>query len=405
MKGYSLHVGMSEVDNKHYSRKYELSGPNNDVKSFRNLVEKTGLYQPDNIISIENENATSGHFFNTLEHLVKATNKDSEEGAYVLITFSGHGGRYHFDGQIESLEFLCFYNRMVLEHEIINALHGFKSHVKIFIILTSCYAGGVFTHYHKEKYGQSRKMMSLSNDEIKSVFEYKTNLDYYKNLSESVEHNHTPFSAEVCFLSACGKNYSTQDSGGNPLGNCEFTTRLLDNWKKHSGNMNYTGLYDSIASLDDYPEGPRITGDNTSFFESYKPFNFNLTLSTMDWEVSINETGNTVNCTVNHPNYRFKEGSIISTTDVNHTLLSGKDMVALGYNQSENDVILILVLDKNYATGAQATTSTTFNIRRSLANPIAKVFAIAFDNKPGTKKAKGDGKRSANKVSDEMGGT
>ena len=154
MKGYSLHVGVGAVNPAHYSDELRLFGAKNDALALRQKALSSGIYSENTSHCLINENATSGNFFAALNH-IQAVTQTANEACYVLMSFSGHGASHLFPGMTNTLQFLCFHDRLVLEYEITHALRAFSSNCKVFVILDACYSEGTSTENRADQEDES----------------------------------------------------------------------------------------------------------------------------------------------------------------------------------------------------------------------------------------------------------
>lgn len=404
MRGFALNIGVGKVNPKHYNSELAMMSCEKDALSFHNYLDNSNLYGglQEPLIS---EKATSDRFFSSLNNLAKLANSHKGE-AYVVLTFSGHGMTYKFPNQKEKLELLCFFDRMVLEHEIVNSLYQFGSHVKIFIVLDACHSQGIGMYGHAIL-KDGRLVKALSKPQIDRIIEFNDNETFYLGKINQNSPQTESLPAAICLLSACGKEFTTTGYNDNTK-NSHFTQLVLGKMLNESQIQNHSRLnYELLRSLP-YPWGPRMSGDNNIFFESHKPFIYNVKPKTMDWNITINVDSSTqeITCNLDHPGGYVKAGSIIETNNKNHHLLSGKDLNSNQYDYQDGDIIIILILDKNHATGASYEQNTAFELNRQMTTiATPKMFAIAYDNTPGNRSAKGNGRRSSHKVTDELGGS
>ncbi len=400
MKGYSINVGVSDVEIDHYGNTHQLYGAKNDVINMKKLLLATGLFEEDNILSLVDENSTSNDFFEAIETIVTRT-EEGEDEAYVVCSFSGHGASYLFPGQHEESEYLCFKDKMVLEHELVNALHLFGNHVKIFVIIDACNSNGIVFHTHAkfmpERRTEDVRIKALTNREIESAFSLNNNFETYIRHLHTIEHRHPPYNADICFLAACSKNHVTYDSISTENSSF-FTEVLLAKWEEGLFNGNYTDLFEKIVDTITHKDGPRISGANTEYFRKHKPFNFNLKQNVMSWTIEIHHNTQPISCTVTHPNHAYQRGSIRVVTDLNDSDLQNWNPPKGHVNGEE-----IHILYHDQSTG-NPTTETTFNLKKKNDSTGQFITVVPFDNIPGERKVKGTGERSGNKVKDDMGG-
>jgi hypothetical protein len=301
MKGYSLHVGVGEVDFDHYLSTYKVIGPEKDAKDLYDITSNINGYEKSYLLTSSGNGrakATSKNFFNTLDYIIEETKKNGEEESYVVISFSGHGARYEHQHKLKrKVEFLCFYDKMVLEHEIKVELLKFPKGVKCFIIVDCCYSDGItksgyglgtltieslsqeLSKEEKEaiterERGILNSIKRMTGDQAKGVIElnHKEYLDKIETVPAIISARQ--FRSSICFLSACDKDKKT-GAADCANGNSFFTHKLLSIWNDGQFDGNYNMLHTFLAKKTGLKGGARISGAYAPFFITTVPFDFN----------------------------------------------------------------------------------------------------------------------------------
>ncbi len=303
--GYSLTVGVGQTDPEHYGKSITSVGAENDATGLDNLISETTLYPKDNRCVLTNETATTSAFLNQLKKL--QNNAESHTGeTYIFIGFSGHGAKYNHHGK--NYEFLCFYDKMLLEHELIAALHEFNSRTKLFLVLDACYSQGMTTLKRFERFKvDDIGVKTLREADLDSIFEVNGNAAYYEEKLTNLPHRGTVFSSEILFLSACEKDavtYQAKSINHRSL----FTDVLIACWKSGKFMGNYRSFYAELRRLLHQKNGPQLKGEWGDYFEHHRPFVFNEIEN--NWKTEIHVDKNDLYCTVHHPEFWFKPGSI-----------------------------------------------------------------------------------------------
>jgi len=303
MDGYSLHVGVGQVDEEHYGEGYNLNSAENDARDFYNLVTKAKVFEQKHLLlgSENGENkATAKNFFDRLNQIIEATKKDEANGAYVLLTFSCHGAKFvEKEKSYQVNEFLCFHDRMVLEHEIKAELLRLPKWVKCFIVLDACFGEGLAGFSLKTRQGafghkafatESIRDKTITSENIKvipvdkvakvikekPIRTLKNRLGSYGQLIAETPKvlNFRELQCEVCFLAACGENDVTFDGGSST--NSYFSSYLFTTWNNDAFVGNYNDMFkDLIAKYFDSKLQPVIYGSTKQYFLFHRPFLFN----------------------------------------------------------------------------------------------------------------------------------
>lgn len=232
-KGYSLCVGLNEVDQSVYDGLAKLRAPENDARAMRDLLIAQ-RFAADILIGSD---ATSR---NVLSWLVSIS-KIAASGDFIIFYYSGHGGQIpDLVGSEESDrldETLCLYDRMLIDDEIYAALATYPSGCSIIMISDSCHSGTVLKGTNLEIYlagyknflGASKSEHSMAA--AKSAPPDITFPLYAKHASvyEGIQWAAQLKSGDVVpaiLLGACQDNQPALDGETHSV----FTKRLLDIW-------------------------------------------------------------------------------------------------------------------------------------------------------------------------------
>lgn len=139
--GYSLHIGLNEVDPDFYSGwKGELVACENDAAAMRRIAGELG-YQRSNVLLTAQ--ATRKRVVAAIESAARAM----KSGDIFLLTYSGHGGQSpdgadgdEADGIDETW---CLYDDMLIDDELYVLWTQFPKDARIVLVSDSCHSGSV----------------------------------------------------------------------------------------------------------------------------------------------------------------------------------------------------------------------------------------------------------------------
>lgn len=318
MKGYSIHVGVGEVTEAHYGSIWKLNGAEKDATKMHEIADKTKMYEENEthlLLSTAKGDmqATSENFFTILDSTIDKIreNHANKESSYFFMTFSGHGSRYrHPKHPLIKSEFLCFYDKMILEHEIKAKLLRLPKSCKCFIIIDSCYAGGISnagsysnvlrlvssreSYKHKlieriekdiETVSKNLHLLFRNRDPEMPIYSPKIiTEEQTKKIVERHEYYleliaETPpvpdfgyFQSDICFLAACSREHLTYD--GFPNTHSMFTDAIVTSFKDDRFHKNYSALLLDLNLKNGFYEGPQMLGAHGHFFQTTTPIYF-----------------------------------------------------------------------------------------------------------------------------------
>ena len=278
-KGYSLHIGVNEVDQEHYKGLSDLPSCENDAQAMLELAQRA-QYQKSIIFPYTDEQGvlhrpTADALLSTLD----TYSKELEPGDVLLFTYSGHGGQIVDPTGEEEDNFdetYCLYDRQLIDDEIRLAFCKFKEGVRIIAILDSCHSG------------TATKDVSfpgvVGSDEPKEIpKQIPLVLNHNINTSNAAVyeavHNQLPDNKSELKPVATVKTFSAcQDKeialAGNPYS--LFTQNLLDILGQDDFPKNYQDLFFDLEDTGTeermpnyFQQGPDIQG-----FDQSIPFTF-----------------------------------------------------------------------------------------------------------------------------------
>ena len=155
---YALNIGVAHVDESHYDDNLTpLPCCQRDMLAMKQLAI---TLEYDRIETLLNETATVANFKSKL----RSYSKCLKAGDFLLITYSGHGGRIaflekHQPDSHEKIETWCLYDRQLLDKELPELWAGFQEGVTIVLVLDSCHGGGAARGIQRLTKAVGRKAM------------------------------------------------------------------------------------------------------------------------------------------------------------------------------------------------------------------------------------------------------
>ncbi len=294
MKGYSIHIGVNKVDQKHYNGLPDLRAAENDARDMKMMAEQVFGYQSLGLF-VDND-ATTDKVLNAIS---RAGNQ-CDHGDILLITYSGHGGviddipAAHKKFEELTDQTWCLYNRQLIDDEIFLAFSRIDKEIRILVVSDSCHSGTVtrevtlagFSEHSTdvvkglnksiEDFAQSNNWVPKKVSLEKSAEILKTNLDDYRKIQQQIPvlPDKDSIKPSVLLLAACQDDEVTFDG----LINGRFTTALKQ--ALSGGKSKLFGhpddIIDTIKQLYDYPT-PNFDsyGPNAEFKEKGNPFFIN----------------------------------------------------------------------------------------------------------------------------------
>jgi len=268
-KGVSLHIGLNNVDPKHYSEwNGQLYGCEHDAKDFMELAIDQNFEVFDLLLT---KNATRSNF-------IKAINEIADNispGDFFLLTFSGHGNQKKDTGNDEKDGFdetWCLYDAQLLDDEIYQLLSLFDSGTRILIIADSCHSGSVAQLVSVEEsvddQREKNRFRFIPEDVAQAV--YSQNRFFYEKIIQKLAVSKREVKASVILFSACQDDQRAIDGFSNGL----FTETLLYVWDDGWFNENYNDFYANVLKEMPNAQTPRMSniGIINTEFNNQSPF-------------------------------------------------------------------------------------------------------------------------------------
>lgn len=226
-KGFSLHIGLNQLDTHHYSGVPALKAAVNDALFWEKFASENG-YQS---ALLTNEDATSVEILKQL----KALSAMMAAGDILLLTYAGHGGQIMNDKISASNnerfnQTWCLYDRQLLDDELYEAFSRFPKGVRITVVSDSCHSGTVvraeelnltqllsdtLAGLNMARGIASRQLPASAQRSLLYHFQqsiYQPLLDRYKSMRRSGR-----VEASVKLLAACQDHQQTFDGARNGI--------------------------------------------------------------------------------------------------------------------------------------------------------------------------------------------
>ena len=282
--GFSLHIGLNEVDPNHYSGwSGELVACEADAEDMQQIA-RTGRYESK---LLKTSQAT--------RDAVKSTIADAavglKPGDLFFLTYSGHGGQIpdlngdELDGLDETW---VLYDGQLIDDELHELWHKFEKGVRVLVLSDSCHSGTVTKQIANAAALRGMKdELALSYQGIEepkrrfmpakvALQVFRTNRAFYESLVKGLpkrdpaDEEHDQPEASVLLLSGCQDSQYSADGPFNGL----FTGTLLQVWNQGTFEGGYRRFHESIVSRMPPTQTPQLTfvGEPDGKFLREKPF-------------------------------------------------------------------------------------------------------------------------------------
>jgi hypothetical protein len=278
-KGMSLHIGLNEVDPKHYAG---WSGPlqacEADAEDMRDLAKEQGFAGTTVLMTPQ---ATRQAVIDGIVDAAKAL----APGDMFFLTYSGHGGQVPDangddpDGEDETW---CLYDGQLLDDELYVLWSRFREGVRILVLSDSCHSGSVTRLALAQ--AANRAMADLDVlaqygiTEIRGRYmppaqalrTYRRNRAFYDALGKDIPAEPPIPKASVRLISGCQDSQTSLDGTFNGL----FTGVLLKVWKSGGFEGNYRKFHSEIVKRMPPQQTPNhfMVGTPLPSFDVERPF-------------------------------------------------------------------------------------------------------------------------------------
>lgn len=258
-KGYALNLGLNYLDvSKYRGWNGQLNCCLNDARAMNDIAKS--LHFSDCTLLL-NEEGTKRSVATLLNDYAEKLGS----GDFLLLSFSGHGGRKkdidgdELDGWDETW---CLYDGVLIDDELFNLLRNFVAGVRIFVISDSCHSGSIIRDF----FGKNK----MSPFQRKQGYRSAEALFTAKNLSRQELAKTEEMTAHIRLFAGCREDQLSRERNGHG----KFTKALLDVWNKGGFQGNYHEFFKQIVEKMTFSQLPQhALLDPVSFhFDRQSPF-------------------------------------------------------------------------------------------------------------------------------------
>jgi metacaspase-1 len=276
VKGISLHIGLNEVDPKHYDGwKGKLVACEADAKSMQAIAKSAG-YETHILL-------TAAATRESVQSAIREAAARLTSGDIFLISYSGHGGQVpdlNGDEPDDADETWCLYDGEHLDDESFDLWKRFAAGVRVLIFSDSCHSGTVSRARRDELSIEAvaAELRTFGIDEPRfrimppetAMATYMANKDFYDAIGTSVPPKEGEPAATVRLISGCQDDQTSADGPFNGL----FTSMLLKVWSNGAFKGDYAKFHADIVGRMPKCQRPNhsVIGPAAPAFDGEKPF-------------------------------------------------------------------------------------------------------------------------------------
>lgn len=413
MRGYALLLGINNIQSEYYGNSYNLPESVDNIDAMESfLCNDVGFNQGD----IKKLTSTDNSWQNVQTKIGELTQIPQSESPFIIIYLSCHGTKIKYSNtSFTEKNFLCFYDRMVLENEFRQLIASFPSYFKVNVIIDSCYSEGLDAEYMEDQEIESGNFTAVYNRHQNSLYAIVQNYQAQPAV---------PYQADTCFFYSVEQNVPAYFSDKQHAPTL-FTRYLINLWnnyiKPNEGiKFNYPDfINDLMKNFTRSPFNPvvRIYPSPVSannFFVSTITYQFigtPLSINSREYlVVDITEPiNNTLTININglHPNYEYKNHVVwhkkIDGYSDEWQLLSNKIRAIKPYLLDDIEYIVTVFVDLNVTTTPIFTKEITQlrTVNSTIISEGGKAIVVICDVQNNNKIV--GHKRTKGKVSNKLG--
>ena len=212
-RGFSLHIGINEVDQSHYG--FDVPPLQACINDAEKMFEVADHYGYDSKQILRNHEATRDR----VKHEVREVSLQMQDGDIFFLTFSGHGSQIPDagndpDDEDDGLdETWCLFDGQLLDDELRHLLAAFPGGSRVVVLSDSCHSGTAIHEWIHEFWGWVEGFMSGKNMRFRFLDEHRRkgvvrrNEGFYHQIKEEIRTTpQQPVVASVCSIAACQDN-------------------------------------------------------------------------------------------------------------------------------------------------------------------------------------------------------
>lgn len=271
-KGWSLHIGLNNVDPKHYADwDGALNAAEADALDMGRVAKHLRYAHSQKLLT---KDGTRSNVLGAIAEAASAL----VSGDIFLLTYSGHGGHVpdrNDDEPDHEDETWCLYDSELIDDELYTALKAFKAGVRVVVVSDSCHSGTVTrmvrrgesaTILEVEPAGKPRAMPPSV-----ALRTYQANRETYdKNQAGTDTKAINALKASVRLISGCQDAQTSIDGTFNGV----FTAALLSVWNGGNFKHNYQKFVKAIRQQMTSDQQPNhfVIGPRDTAFDDQRPF-------------------------------------------------------------------------------------------------------------------------------------
>jgi lysophospholipase L1-like esterase len=252
-RGWSLHIGMNQIDPGHYGDTGELFACHFDAQDMARIAKQRGFKKVELLLDGQ---ATR----EAVKELITQAADQLKAGDTFLFTYAGHGSQipdFNADESDGADETLCLFDGMLIDDELYQLWSCFADDVRIVMISDSCHSGSVLRAVRRNPAerptGKTAGIRSRLLPLHIAARTFREHREFYtaigrKHLSADpgllIRELDMPLRGPVLLLSGCQDNQESQDG----IGNGRFTQELLLVWDGGRFTGNWRELHRRIVS-------------------------------------------------------------------------------------------------------------------------------------------------------------
>ena len=274
-KGKSLHIGINEVDPKHYAG---WSGPLSACEADSEDLLALAISHDYEAKLLSTSDATREAVVRT----IKGIAEELDAGDIFFLSYSGHGGQIpdrNGDETDLSDETWCLYDGQLIDDELRLLWSNFKPRTRVLVLSDSCHSGsaarwgiGVARSpdgFQAEQLGiQGARYRCMPVQACAKA--YRINRSFYDEIQQNIPQELPPVETTVRLISGCQDNQLSLDGVFNGL----FTGQLLRVWSSGRFQGNYAEFHRAIVANMPPTQTPNhlVFGATNLEFDNQTPF-------------------------------------------------------------------------------------------------------------------------------------
>lgn len=269
MNGYSLHIGLNELDPAHYGGwDGKLNACEFDASKMETIARSTG-YTVSSLLSAK---ATR----QSVIHSIQSASQKLKKEDIFLLTYSGHGGQVPDQNGEESDgldETWCLYDGQLIDDELYNLWSDFNSGVRILILSDSCHSGTVIRGFRQNVLEGGAVESKNSRDTPQNILlkTYLDNKPFYDGIMSKIPHkSKAAIQSSIRLISGCQDNQLSYET---PFGG-DFTNAVVEVWNGGRFDGNYEKFHKKVLERLPAHQSPNhmVLGVRDSTYDNSVPF-------------------------------------------------------------------------------------------------------------------------------------